>query len=82
MIMRKLYQASTEMSSSEGLIKVAITMLFVPIPILATALGGFWLDYYKLNTVPLLTVVGAVLGTFLAFMGVYRIIVYGHKRKD
>lgn len=82
MIMRKLHKASTEMSVSEGLRKLAITMLFVPIPILATTLGGFWLDYYKLDTLPLLTAAGAVLGTFVAFMGVYGIIVYGHKRKD
>jgi len=82
MITRKLNQASIDMSVSEGLIKLAITVLFVPIPILATALGGFWLDYYKFNTTPLLTVIGTILGTLIAFTGVYQIILYGHKRSD
>ena len=79
--MRKLHQASTEMSVSEGLTKLLITIVFVPIPILSFALGGFWFDYYKLDTLPILTAIGAALGTFIAFIGVCRIIIYGHKRR-
>jgi len=80
MIMKKLHQVSQiDMSPSEGLVKMVITMLFIPIPILVFALGGFWLDYYKLDTLPILTAIGAALGTFIAFIGICRIIIYGHK---
>jgi len=78
-LMENLHQAAYSMSYPEVLIKLVITIFFVPLPILALTLGGFWLDYYKLNTLPLLTAVGAVLGTLIAFMGVRQIIVYGHK---
>ena len=70
MIMRGLHQVPRDMSTSEGLIKLVITMFFVPIPILALAARGFGLDYYKLNTPPLFLALGAVLGTFTAFIGV------------
>lgn len=75
--MRKL--AFTDISPSEGLKKLVLVMLFVPVPILILTGGGFWLDYYKLNTLPLFLALGAVLGTFVAFVGVCRIITYGHK---
>ena len=81
MFTRKLHQVSTEISLSEGLIKLLITIVFVPVPILSFALGGFWLDYYRLDTLPILTAIGAALGTFVAFIGVCRIIIYGHKRR-
>ena len=67
------------MSFSEGLIKLVIIMLFVPLPILGATLGGFWLDYHKLRTLPLFSALGAALGMLMSFMGVYQIIVYGHK---
>lgn len=83
MIMKKLHQVSrVDMSPREGLVKLVITMLFVPIPILVFALGGFWLDYYQLDTSPILTAIGAILGTLIAFLGICRIIIYGHKRED
>jgi len=69
------------MSRSEGLIKLVITMFFVPLPVLAFAAVGFWLDYYRFDTLPLLTAAGAVLGTFVALIAVYRIIVHGHKKQ-
>jgi len=78
MNIRKLHQAASAMSTSEGLVKLVITIIFVPFPILAATLGGFWLDYFKLNTFPILTVGGAVLGSVLASIGVYQIIIYGH----
>jgi len=70
-----------DMSPREGAVKLVITMLFVPIPILVFTLGGFWLDYYQLDTSPILTAIGAVLGTLIAFLGICRIIIYGHKRR-
>ena len=78
-----LHQVSyTDLSPLEGLVKLVITMLFVPIPILVFALGGFWLDYYKFDTLPLFLAVGAILGTLIAFLGICLIIIYGHKRRD
>ncbi len=41
MIMRELHQAPRDMSTSEGLIKLVITMFFVPIPILPAYRDGF-----------------------------------------
>ncbi|MFC2067077.1 AtpZ/AtpI family protein [Chloroflexota bacterium] len=81
MVIKRLHRAAHDMAISEGLLKLVLTMVFVPIPILIAALTGFWLDYYKLDTLPLLTIVGAVLGTFIAFMGVYRIIISRHNDK-
>lgn len=82
MTISRLQAVSRDMSTREGLVKLVITMLFVPVPILVLTLGGFWLDYYKFDTVPLLSIVGVILGTLFAFLGVSRIIVYGHKRRN
>ena len=70
------------MALSEGLLKLVLTMVLVPIPILVAALTGFWLDYYKFDTLPLLTIGGAILGTVIAFAGVYRIIIYNRNKKE
>jgi hypothetical protein len=69
------------MSRLEGLIKLAITMIFMPFPILICGLGGFWLDYYKLHTLPLFSVLGALVGTALGFVGVVFIILFGRRRQ-
>lgn len=74
----RLQKASREMSGPEGLMKLVFVVFVVPVPILALALSGFWLDYYRFGTLPILTTVGAVLGTLLSFIAVYRIIVCGH----
>ena len=82
MVIKRLHQAINDMVLSGGLPKLALIMVFVPVPILIAALTGFWLDYYKCNTLPLLTITGAILGTGIAFMGVYRIIIYKHNKRD
>ncbi len=56
MILKRLHEASRDMSFSEGLIKPVVAMFFVLLPILAGALGGFRLDYYKFDT--LCTILG------------------------
>lgn len=66
------------MSSRELLFKLGGVVFLVAFCILLFAMIGFWLDYYKLHTVPIFTVLGAVGGTVLAFFGTLRIIVYGH----
>ncbi len=75
----RLQQAAHGMSRAEGMLKLVIVIVFVPLPILAGGLCGFWLDYYHFNTLPLLLIVGTLLGTFTSFLGVCGIIVYGHK---
>lgn len=77
--MLRLQEASRGMSRTEGLAKLVVAMLFVPVPILVGGLGGFWLDYYRFKTLPLLLIVGTLLGTATSFLGVCGIIVYGHK---
>ncbi len=78
-IIQGVQQAARGMSLTEGLLKLAIAMFFIPLPILAGGLGGFWLDYYRLNTLPLLLVVGTLLGTIVSFLGVCGIIIFSHK---
>ncbi|OGO23231.1 MAG: hypothetical protein A2144_09205 [Chloroflexi bacterium RBG_16_50_9] len=70
----QLKNTSSGMTFSAGLVKLVITVFIVPVPILALALVGFWLDYYRFETLPILTIIGALLGTLLSFIAVYRII--------
>jgi hypothetical protein len=78
MAIKGLHRAAREMTIGEGLQKLVISMVFVPVPIVALTPGGFWLDYHELNATPLFLALGAVLGTFISFIGVCKIIAYGH----
>ncbi len=82
MNMGRLHQISADMSYREGFIKLAITVFFVPVPILAFTGLGVWLDYYKFNTLPLFSALGVVLGTFIAFVGVCQIITIKRRSKN
>ncbi len=46
---------------------------FVGISILLGVLGGLWLDN-KLNTTPILVIVGLIVGVVVAFYGVYQML--------
>ncbi|HEX9976698.1 MAG TPA: AtpZ/AtpI family protein [Dehalococcoidales bacterium] len=46
---------------------------YVGLCIVLGVLGGIWLDG-KINTRPVMTIIGLVLGIILAFYGVYRMI--------
>jgi len=46
---------------------------FIAISILLGVLGGLWLDE-KFGTEPILVIVGLILGLFVAFYGVYRML--------
>jgi len=81
MITEKLSQTSKEMTPEEAMVKLAIVVLFVPVPLLIFTLGGIWLDYYKFDTLPLFSVLGVVLGISFASLGVYKIVTHSH-RKD
>ncbi len=48
--------------------------------IILGVLGGVWLDN-KLNTKPLLVIVGLILGVVVAFYGVYRMILPNINKK-
>ena len=54
----------------------------VTVPVIGLALTGFWLNYYKLGTLPLFTAMGAVAGTIVAFIGVVQVVVFGHKEGE
>jgi len=76
----RLKEVAPHVTAGEALVKLAIVfMLVVPLPIMGLGLVGFWLDYYKLGTFPFLTIAGTVIGTLLAFIGVVRTILFGHK---
>ena len=76
----RVKQVVPHVTTGEALAKLAIVVtVVVPVPIVVLALAGFWLDYYKLSTLPLLTALGIVIGTAVAFFGVVQTIVFGHK---
>ena len=78
----EIKEVAPYVTPAEALVKLVIVLLFiVPVPIVALALGGFWLDYYRLNTLPILTVLGIVTGSLASFLGVCKVITYGHKRE-
>ncbi len=77
--MARLQEAAAGTSRLEATMKLGLSIFFVPLPILMGGLGGFWLDHYKFNTLPLLVIVGTLLGTVASFAGVCAIITYGHR---
>ncbi|MFH0914586.1 MAG: AtpZ/AtpI family protein [Chloroflexota bacterium] len=54
---------------------------YIGICIVLGVWGGLWLDG-KLNTKPLLTIVGLILGVIAAFYGVYRMLQASLKNGD
>lgn len=46
---------------------------YIACAIILGALGGWWLDS-KFNTSPILALVGLLVGTFMAFYGLYRLL--------
>lgn len=82
-MLKRLRQVAPSVTTGEALVKLTIVVcIVVPVPIMALATTGFWLDYYKLDTAPLFTILGAVLGTILAFTGAIQTIVFGHKESN
>jgi len=78
----RIKEVAPYVTPAEALAKLVIILtIVVPVPIMALALGGFWLDYYRLDTFPILTVLGIVTGTLVSFLGVCKVITYGHKRE-
>jgi len=54
---------------------------YIGVCIVLGVLGGLWLDN-KLNTSPLLVIVGLILGVVVAFYGVYRMLLPHVKRRQ
>ena len=81
-IFKRIQEVSSEMKDMEALVKAMLVLILVPLPILAATLGGFWLDYYQLDTLPLFTAVGAFLGMAGVITMTYKIVLFGHKRRS
>lgn len=82
MIIEKLKSTANEMTPLEGAIKLGITLIFIPICSLTFMLGGFYLDYYRLGTLPAFTFVGTFFGVLITFIGIYLIVTFGHKGSE
>lgn len=54
---------------------------YVGVCIVLGVLGGLWLDK-QFNTRPILVIVGLILGTVIAFYGVYRMILPNINKKQ
>ena len=54
---------------------------YVAISILLGVAVGMWLDR-KLGTTPFLALAGVILGSFLAFFGLYKMLLPGLQSKD
>jgi hypothetical protein len=75
---KSLEQVAPCITIREAIAKFAIAWLAIPVPIAAFAIAGFWLDCYQLNTFPLLTALGVVLGAILSVIAAVKIFVFGH----
>jgi len=82
MIIEKLISTAKEMTPLEGAIKLGITLIFIPVCSFTFVLGGFYLDYYMLGTLPAFTFVGTFLGILMTFIGIYLIVTFGHKEGE
>ena len=82
MIIEKLKSTAKEMTPLEGAIKLGIVLFFIPICSFTFVLGGFYLDYYRLGTLPAFTFVGTFLGILMTFIGIYLIVTFGHKEGE
>ncbi|MBI2856411.1 MAG: AtpZ/AtpI family protein [Chloroflexi bacterium] len=62
---------------NRGTVFIALQLVgvgwYVAICIVGGLLGGLWIDQ-KLDTVPAFTLAGVVLGTVLAFYGIYKMV--------
>ena len=69
----QIWYATTGMSRWGTALKVVGVGWYIGICIVLGVWGGLWLDS-KLNTKPILVIVGLVLGIIVAFYGVYRMV--------
>ncbi len=72
---------SVRMSFSEFIIKLPIVMFLVAFCILTLALAGFWLDYYRFDTLPMLTAIGTITGTILSLVLTWQVIMYRRNKE-
>ena len=72
---------SVNISSREFVIKLSVVVFLVAFCIPTLALTGFWLDYYKFDTLPMFITIGAISSTILALVLTWRVIIYGHNKE-
>ncbi len=76
----QIWYATTGMSRWGTALKVVGIGWYIGICIVLGVWGGLWLDS-KLNTTPVLVIVGLILGIITAFYGVYRMILPNISKK-
>ena len=78
----QIWYATTGMSRWETALRVVGVGWYIGICIVLGVWGGLWLDS-KLNTRPILVIVGLILGIVVAFYGAYRMILPNiNKKRD
>jgi len=82
-MLKRLREATKDMTVSEALLKLGIASIFQLIIIGAFATGGYFLAQNVMEATPLnkalITIAGAIIGTFFAFLGIIYIVSFGHK---
>lgn len=74
--------SNIEMSFREFAVKTMVVMFFVvPGPPVLFTVGGMYIDKYVLGTLPILTIIGVIIGTIVAFFGTRWVILYGHNKE-
>ncbi len=53
-------------------LQITVVGFYVAASLLIPTAIGYWLDNYKLNTMPWLTLAGLLIGTVIMVFGVYR----------
>ena len=69
------------MSKWEAAFKLVGVGWYIGACITLGVMGGLWLDS-KFNTKPILVIVGLILGTVIAFYGVYRMVLPNISKKQ
>lgn len=76
----QIWYATTGMNRWGTALKVVGVGWYIGICIVLGVWGGLWLDS-KLNTTPVLVIIGLILGIIIAFYGVYRMILPNISKK-
>jgi len=86
MVMKRLRNANKDMTVSEAIVKLAIASVFQLFVIAIFTAGAFAIGYYLFKTplpvTVMITIVGIIIGTLLAFFGVMKIVSYKNKGDD
>ncbi len=74
--------SNIEMSLQEFAVKIIVVTFFVvPGSLVLFTVGGIYIDKHILGTLPILTIIGAIVGTIVAFFSTCWLILYGHNKE-